>query len=105
MNEFTAGSRTSIGPGLAWGLDAELMIARDGEPVLWWSPDRVSGQLAIAGSRLPVETPLRALAEGASLGEIAESWRSASPEVMKNVLELALVGLNRLVEAAAKQDD
>jgi uncharacterized protein (DUF433 family) len=64
----------------------DLVLYYQDMPLLWQNPDRVSGQLCIYGSRLPIGTPLVALAEGASLDEIAQDWPSASPEVVSRLL-------------------
>lgn len=73
------------------GVHAECVIEYPpGDPLVWRDPGRVNGHPCVYRSRLPIDTPLEALAEGASMGEIEESWPSAMPEVMRRLLELSI---------------
>jgi hypothetical protein len=63
--------RELVTRGEQWLADAEVVICwPPGEPLLWWDPGRVSGALCVFGSRVPVDVPLRAYAEGSDEAEI-----------------------------------
>jgi hypothetical protein len=57
-----------VSPGVDWSVEAEVVICYPpGEPLLWRDPGRVSGALCLNGTRVPIDVPLGALAEGAPL--------------------------------------
>lgn len=73
------------------GADAEHVIEYPPEePLIWQDEGRVGSRPCVYGSRLPIEVPLEALGEGASLDEIEESWPSATPDVVRRLLGLSI---------------
>jgi hypothetical protein len=78
-----------VSTGEAWGVDAEIVVCwPHGEPLLWWSPQRVSGALCVYNTRLSADVPIQAFAEGMDEAEIVEAWPSAPPLVLRRLVGL-----------------
>lgn len=77
-----------------------MEAARNYRNLLWQDPDRMSGAICFYGTRIPVSFLFDYLENGQPLEEFASDY-DLDLEIVRQVVHLATVGLDALLEKAA----